>query len=205
MTQLNREAWLSQASTIIENTIIKPAIDALGIDLPPAKIAVSIGHPKNKRAIGECWRREASDDSATNQIFITPHNNDSTRILDVLTHELIHAYLNNEDGHRGRFALIARKVGLDGKLTATTAGPQLTQQLLDIIDVLGDIPHHALNEAQSGRRKQSTRMLKIHCVACDFTFRASRTQVARLAPDAVCPCCNTADAMTDSIIEALAQ
>lgn len=201
---MNREQYLTTAADIIRSTIIEPAIEQTNTTIErDVKIAVSIGHPKSKRALGECWSTSASDDKETNAIFITPHENDSLRILDVLTHELIHAYDDNESGHRGRFALLARAVGLTGKLTATTAGPELKQKLEDIIDALGEIPHHKLD--QSTRPKQSTRMLKIECEQCDFVFRASRTQISRLNPiDATCPCCQQPETITRSIINALA-
>jgi hypothetical protein len=187
---MNREQWLTEASNIIRSMIIEPAAQEKAITFDRAvKVAVSIGHPKHKRALGECWHTEASEDKQTNQIFITPFNNDSLRILDVLTHELIHAYDNNRDGHKGRFALLARAVGLEGKLTATVAGDELKERLNDILDALGDIPHTKLDESKNGKKKQAARMLKIVCHACDFTMRASRTQATRISDSACCPVC----------------
>ena len=47
------------------------------------------------------------------------------KALEVLTHELVHVADKNESGHRGRFARIARRIGLEGKLTQTHAGKRL--------------------------------------------------------------------------------
>ena len=129
MTTINREQWLNESAQMLTFSIINPAIERIALTFDQPKIAVSIGHPKTKKALGECGAREASEDGQTNQIFITPYNNDSLRILDVLLHELIHAFDNNVSGHKGRFAMLARAVGLEGKLTATTAGESLKKQL----------------------------------------------------------------------------
>jgi len=187
----NREAWLIQAAAILADTILLPAIHRLDEQIAPLQYNVSLGHPKSKNSIGECWKKTASEDQATSQIFITPGESNSTRILDVLLHELIHAADDCESGHKNFFARVARAVGLEGKFTATRAGVELQEKLLDIVDALGEIPHTALIAANSGKPKQTARMLKIECRECAFTFRASKTQLIRAyesgAP--VCPCC----------------
>jgi hypothetical protein len=192
---INREEWLTQAADLISNTIILPAIEDKRVNVDTDfKLSVSIGHPKSKNAIGECWIRDASEDKKTNHVFITPHCNDSVRILDVLTHELLHAYDDCRDGHKGRFALLARAVGLEGKLTATVAGDVLREKLLDIVDVLRDIPHTKLDESLGNKPKQKARMLSVLCEPCDFRFSASRTQLDRLiraSTAAQCMCCGS--------------
>lgn len=206
MTDLTREKWLTDAADALRTLLIDPAIERTGLNFSDDfEIAVSIGHPKHKRAIGECWKREASEDQKTNHIFITPQENDSSRVLDVLLHELIHAYDNNESGHKGTFATLARAVGLEGKLTATVASPQLKEQLLDIIDALGPIPHHKLDAAKAGRKQQTNRNLLVFCgpldqegkpvkegaqYGCGFKFNTSKSQIDRLSLTAKCPCCN---------------
>lgn len=200
----NREDWLIKASDLLRSLIIEPTIERLAIDTHQPTVAVSIGHPKSKRALGEAWHTSASDDSKTNHIFITPFENDSSRILDVLLHELIHAYDNLENGHKGRFALLAKACGLTGKMTATIASDELKEKLLDITDIIGDIPHHKLDESVINKPKQKGRMLKIECSECKLVLRASKTQVVRIAQNdsATCPCCN-ANTFNQSAIDAL--
>ena len=187
----NREQWLISAAMILADTILLPAIDRIGERIEPLQYNVSLGHPKSKNSIGECWKKCASDDQLTSHIFITPVESNSTRILDVLLHELIHAADDCASGHKNFFARVARAVGLEGKFTATRAGDALQEKLLDIVDALGDIPHTALNSANSGKKKQAARMLKIECSICAFTFRASKTQLTRALDSGapVCPCC----------------
>jgi hypothetical protein len=202
-TENNREQWLIEAARILTTNILMPAIIASGNGgLMPLKYAVSIGHPKGKKSIGECWKKAASEDLITSHIFITPTENSSTRILDVLLHELIHAADDCESGHKNFFAKIARKVGLVGKLTATMAGDELQEKLLDIVDAIGEIPHSALNSDLSGKKKQAARMLKVECTYCHFTYRASRTQLLQaFEGESVCPCCanDTSNAIADQL------
>lgn len=198
---MTREKWLVQAADIITDTIICPAAEALNEQYDLEHFRVSIGHPQNKGAIGECWKKSASTDQH-NEIFITPHEDNSTDILATLVHELIHAADDCQSGHKNFFARMARKCGLVGKLTATTAGDELKEQLLDIVDVLGDIPHHKLDKNHRVRPKQSTRMLKIECSSCGFNFRASKTQIKRMTI-AKCNACGHEHGYAVSMVEAL--
>ena len=202
---INREEWLTQSAELINTLIITPAIEKHNIVVEnDTIIAVSIGHPKSKNAIGENWARRASEDKKTNQIFITPHCSDSLRILDVLVHEMCYSFDDNKNGHKGRFATLARACGLDGLLTATVASPELIETLKSIVDVLGEIPHTKLDASLSGRKKQKGRMLKIICSDCGFKFNTSKLQIERIKPDSECNCCGASGTFIDSIIEALA-
>ena len=194
---LTREQWLIKASDLITDTIICAAADSLKESYDLEHFRVSIGHPQSKKAIGECWTKQASDDNH-NEIFITPHVDDSAAILATLVHELIHAADDCKSGHKNFFARMARKCGLVGKLTATTAGDALNEQLLDIVDVLGNIPHHKLDAAHRVKPKQSTRMIKIECSACGFNFRASMTQIKRIE-HTTCNCCGNGLGLADSL------
>jgi len=190
MTDTTREQWLTTAATIIEHNVLLPAINRSQYSLPqPLKYKVSIGFPKSRKAIGECWSRSASK-GEYNAIFINPTINDSIRVLDVLTHELVHASDDNKSRHQNYFAGVARACDLQGKFTATHAGDKLTEQLLDIIDVLGDIPHTPLSATYQPKPKQTSRMIKVLCSHCGFNFRASQTQIDRIT-SSTCNACNS--------------
>lgn len=199
--ETTREQWLVQAADLITDQIICPIADVLNEKYDLEHFRVSIGHPQNKNAIGECWKKAASADNH-NEIFITPHEDDSTAILATLVHELIHAADDCESGHKNFFARMARKCGLVGKLTATSAGDELNERLLDIVDALGDIPHHKLDATHRVKKKQSTRMIKIECSTCGFNFRASKTQIKRMTL-AHCSACGGHHSLAQSMVEAL--
>ena len=196
--QMDRESWLTEAAQFILDDIIAPHYPTQ-IDRP---YRISIGFPSGKpsKVLAQCWKSEASADN-TNEIFVSPTVEDSTEILAALTHELIHYTDNNASGHKNHFAKLAREVGLAGKLTATTAGPELSDKLTTIIDLLGNIPHAALDASRSGKKKQGTRMLKIECTVCTFAFRATQTQIDKLPTSygetlADCPACGRSETLT---------
>ena len=191
----DREAWLTEAAYLIREELISPALPAGHVT--PHPFRVSVGYPPrsrvNTQTIGFCINADASADQH-NEIFITPALDDSLRILDVLTHELIHQADNNKSGHRNFFAKVARRVGLEGKFTATHAGKGLTEYLNTIITLLGDIPHAAVNLAQA-KKPQATRMLKLYCPQCGFNVRATKSNI-QLIQDFTCPACASTDLVT---------
>jgi len=148
MTQINREAWLQKATKILAKDLFKP----LGYEIPPIKVSTGFTGSRKKKAIGSCWSPDAADDNVS-QIFISPVINDSIEVLATLCHELIHAIFP-ECGHRGAFIKAARSIGLTGKMTATTAGLQLRDDLNALTKKIGQYPHALLN-VQVGAKKET--------------------------------------------------
>ena len=171
MTQTQtREQWLSQATTELRSLFKQH-----GVDLPhevrsscgfPSKSALSA---KNRRS-GECWSARASADSHA-EIFISPTISDSMRVLDILAHELVHACHPN-DGHGSKFGKTARAIGLEGKLTATTAGESFKRWAEPVLARLGVYPHADLIPSNA-QKKQTTRLLKCVCRDCGYTVRVA--------------------------------
>lgn len=173
---MTREEWLNAFSKAAA-----PQFETAGVPLHD-KIRISIGFPSGGRrakSIGECFYGIASVDGC-NEIFIHPTLGDSSRVADVLTHELIHAALPSGVGHKRPFAKAARALGLEGKPKATTAGPDWHAWADPLLEALGPIPHASLDASQSTKKKQGTRMLKCTCdnPDCQFTFRTTAKWVA---------------------------
>jgi hypothetical protein len=77
---------------------------------------------------------------------------------------------------------------LEGKLTATTEGEPFKREIAaPILKRLGKYPHSALTPGgdSSGPKKQSTRLLKVHCPACEYTARITQKWLDIAVP--VCP------------------
>jgi hypothetical protein len=180
----NRETWLQTA--IIQHIV--PMFTALGFDVPDVR--VSCGFPSRsatsakKRRIGECWTPEAADDKRA-QIFITPLLDDHLTVLATLVHEVVHAVDRNENGHGAPFKHIATKVGLVGKMTATTAGPELEKNIAKWVKSLGEYPHAKLSAMT--RSKQTTRMIKCECEDCGYTVRSTKKWIDDMGAP-LCPC-----------------
>jgi len=181
----NREAWLKQA--VAELAVI---FQREGYDVPD--VHVSIGWPHGGRAstIGQCFAGSASADGV-GHVFISPVLSDPVRILDVLTHELVHAinHAAGDTGHGKPFKTIAVKVGLTGKMTETVAGEALRVELAALAEALGAFPHAALSP-QAKTKSRSGKSIKLQCASGeDYVVSISKARLeAYGAPK--CPCCD---------------
>lgn len=175
-----REQWLMDAIAAL-----RPMFQEKGIEIP--EVRVSVGWPGGRGSksdtIGQCWNTECSADKKP-QIFISPVVSEPLQALATLAHEMIHAADDCTNGHRGPFGKWARAIGLEGKLTATYAGPELESRLISLQDELGNYPHSALKK--SAPKKQTTRMIKVMCPSCDYTVRTTAKWIEVGLP--TCPC-----------------
>jgi hypothetical protein len=164
-----RQAWLETALVEVRHLFI-----AKGHEVP-ANVRVSIGwgHGRAEKILGQCWYAQASSDGHV-EIFISPATKDGARIVDILVHECVHSVVGALAGHKGPFKRVALSVGLTGKMTATTAGPELAEWCAGFIAKHGEYPAGSLSKADSGRKKQTTRMVKCECAECGYVARTTR-------------------------------
>jgi hypothetical protein len=119
---LERQQWLERAVEALRARFVGAGY------VVPQHIRVSIGWPKRAAscgAIGECWATEASSDRH-NELFVSPELTEGARILDVLAHEMVHATVGTDAGHKKPFKQCALKIGLVGPMRSTTASPEFT-------------------------------------------------------------------------------
>ena len=164
VTSANREAWLQRA---FEGTLRQWFLDQ-GYELP-SEVRMSCGFTsdggRKNASIGQCVL--ATD--GIFQIYITARIDDPSRVLDILIHELAHVAMGSEFvqiGHKKLFKQCAVSLGLTGKMTATTASDELVERLKPLIEELGEYPHCKLEGATGGKKKQTTRMIKVECPSC---------------------------------------
>lgn len=177
-----REEWLARFTEAA-----RPEFKKAGCPLPK-KVRCSIGFPSKgarSKTIGECWEASAAEDKVC-EIFIRPSlQSDTSRIADILTHELCHAALGSGVGHKAPFKRLAISLGLTGKMTATVAGPNWHAWADPIIKELGKLPGASLKgQLAGGKKKQTTRMLKLTCDTCDFVCRTSAKHIHE---EMICP------------------
>jgi hypothetical protein len=185
MEFIHREPWLAK---FIE--LIRSYFAALGYPLPD-KIRIACGYPSRqalrgrRQSFGECWPPEASEDG-TVEIFINPYVSDPLEAAATALHELAHAAVGTEHGHRGPFKQLIRRLGLEGKPTSTYAGASLQVRLNALIEEhLGPYPHATLDGVRH-RKTQGTRLIKCACPACGYTARITRRWIMVGVP--MCPC-----------------
>ena len=179
----DRIAWLEKAYALLRDELLPEAPERVTITFgSPSKGA----RPSRNQRIGEYAHFLKDCEAGPGLLTLHPTVfSDPSRVLDVLLHEMIHAARPN-DGHRGQFPRLAKRVGLAGKMTATVAGPELKAKLAGFLaDRLPPMPngHGDLN---ADRKTQSTRLRKYVCPACG--------QIVRAATDCLNAVCGDCDA-----------
>jgi len=183
-----REEYLQKAKDELNGRVFKQA----GYEIPEVKIACSwaLGTAdKNKKTLGQCVPRSWSK-ANINEIMIMPTVDDSEQVIDTLAHELVHAVDDNKSGHGAGFRKICLAVGLNGssQMRYACAGDELKQTITEIVKDIGLYPH---NELQIHKRKrQTTRMLKVSCTECNFSYRTSRKNIGMMA-NTICNGCGS--------------
>ena len=183
-----REEYLQKAKDELNERVFKQA----GYEIPEVKISCSwaLGTAdKNKKTLGQCVPRSWSK-ANINEIMIVPTVDDSLQVIDTLAHELVHAVDDCESGHGAGFRKICMAVGLNGnsQMTYACAGDELTQTIKEIVEDIGLYPH---NELQIHKRKrQTTRMIKVSCTECNFSYRTSRKNIDMMA-NKICNGCGS--------------
>jgi hypothetical protein len=199
MPEHYREEWLGAVTDRL-----RPEFARHGHAIPD-KLRIACGWPVGTRGkvLGECWTANASADGTT-EIFISPQLADGLFVAGVLTHELVHAAVGVEEGHKGAFKRLAVQLGLEGPMRSTRPGEALRKRLNALIAQVGPYPHASLGgdilfanilpgeplppPPPSGpwRKKAGTRLLKAECPTCGYTIRITRRWICVGLP--VCPC-----------------
>lgn len=169
---MDRETWLCHAVAAMT-----PRFLTQNYTVPVLR--VSCGWPsvrplsEKKRALAECWRAEAATDGIA-QIFVSPFLANGSEVIAALVHEVVHSVVGHDAKHGKLFKKCALAVGLDGKMTATIAGPELLAAIGGWMKDLGAYPHARLDQLKRPTKKQGTRMIKMECEKCGYVARTTR-------------------------------
>lgn len=178
-TITNREEWLNLA--LVE---IRARFKDIGVEVP-ADARVSCGFPGGgsaRKRVGECWPRALSS-IGVNELFVSPVVRDQHQMIDILVHECVHAADDCKSGHKGFFRKTAKAIGLEGKMTSTHAGPELSAWIKATIEKLPVLEYGSLSLA--GRTKKATYMLKLECDGCGMIVRTTQQWLDNVG----CPTC----------------
>lgn len=156
-----REYWLAHATKFLLDHMAKHG-------LPPVRVRVSCGWPSSggmghhKRVIGQCFPPTMCRDGVS-QIFVSPVLADGVDVLGTLLHELVHASIGCQHGHRAPFSQAARKVGLEGPPTTTIVSKDLRPLLESYIQQAGTYPHAAIVPRTKEKKGSRLRLYECCC------------------------------------------
>lgn len=176
-----REQWLTGLTHAL-----RPAFEEKGSPLPE-RIRLSCGFTsagKKGNRIGECWYPGSSGDQSV-EIFVKPDRFEPLEVAAIVLHELCHAALGPGKGHGKEFRKLATGLGLTGKMTSTTAGPEAVALLEPICTLLGPYPHAPLggtSEERKERKSQAKEYVNVTCPSCGYRACAhsASQEIARL-------------------------
>ena len=182
---MTREEWLIECVHELRHEF-----DVAGFSLPE-KIRASCSWPSRgalsvkKTSLGEAWSSENSGDEHF-EIFISPKLFEPAIVGATLVHELCHCAVGLKAKHGKKFALCATRMGLEGKMTATTAGETLQCIILRIAEKIGPYPHAEL-KSFAEVKTQTTRYLKVTCGNCGCVVRMTKKWIETVGTP-VCGC-----------------
>ena len=160
VTQL-REYWLERAVAFLNDMLVSH-------DLPVPDVRVSCGWPVSGglrargQVIGQCFSPKVAKDGKAH-IFISPLIAESVEVLGTLLHEMLHASVGVQHGHRKPFSQPARLVGLDGPPTATVVSDALRPVLQHFVDEVGMYPHAPIRPLPKQKVGSRLRLYECSC------------------------------------------
>lgn len=188
-----REEWLGKAVDLL-----RPYFSQRGYEIPElVKVSCGFGPHAPRKTEGTCFEAANCVDGVK-QIYISPELSDSLKVLDVLTHELIHAALEDGDEHKKPFKQACKKLGLEGPAKQAYAGDELKKHLESLLEqsefndlLLPTYPHSKVTFTQAEDKPQTSRMHKLVCPAnddheIDIIVRASKKVTALGLPNCFC-------------------
>lgn len=194
-----REEWLGKAVDLL-----RPYFTERGYTIPElVKVSCGFGPYAPRKTEGTCFKAANCVDGVK-QIYISPELSDSYKVLDVLTHELIHASLEDGDDHKKPFKQACKKLGLEGPAKQAYAGEDLKKHLESFLfenhsiaallvedAYLPKYPHAKVVFKHEDEKPQTSRMHKLVCPAnddheIDIIVRASKKVTALGIPSCFC-------------------
>jgi len=183
---MNRESWLTNAVVHFRGLFSERKLE-----LPP-NISVSCGFPSKSvgKYIGECWSNDQSDGGVF-EVFISPRLSTVTGeggVLATLAHELLHVAVGVENKHNKHFKDGMKKIGLEGKPSATVAGESLQGLINTMAATLGDYPHKKLNLKPKPETPKVKTLIKMKCPhdGCEYIIMV-KTDLAASMGVPKCP------------------
>lgn len=184
---MTREEWLIKAIEMIDEEIFNGNLGS-----KETKYQVSVGWTKSSKALGETIYPYDGEDVTLDDFFpVTIHVRcdikDPIKILGVLVHECIHAFMNIK-GHGKDFKHEALQVGFEKPVTQYNPNSTLISTLENIYKKLGEFPGKAIYIHKEEKEKKSN-TVKFFCPECNFEVKTNKKMFEQHGQGIpTCPC-----------------
>lgn len=166
-----QQAWAEQAYSLIRSEFQE-------LNTAPEKAVVSFSFPSRgglaakKRRVGECWNLVGEGAA----ILLHPELwTSAPAVLATLAHEMVHAVLPKETGHKAPFQRIAKAIGFEPPWAGTRPSEALAARLNALAARLPRFPEVNL---QPGTKKRQTTRLRLWECPCKVKVRVARDDFA---------------------------
>ncbi len=187
-------------------TKLVPIFSERGYHLDLSKVDVSFNIEMSGKVLGRCYheswdkgnhgiaKNKLRQIAIRGKVFKTVDNkgketivynpNNIRNVLEVLIHELVHAYHGTEEGHGSKFKSTCKDVGLTGggkdntKFTCTQPAPEFDSMYKDILKIkLPSTEFHYDSKGQSKNQKYRCPICKMRCTVTNRSAKHSETKM----------------------------
>ncbi len=124
------------------------------------------------------------------EIFVSPCIGKALDAAGVLAHELCHAALPANAGHKKPFIQLGEAIGLEGNPREMLPGAALRAKLSKLINEVGPFPHATLDLTKMPKKSSRKRWIKITCPGCEWAGKTTQMHI-----DAGLPTCHCGEQM----------
>ena len=171
---MTRDQWLTEFVPLA-----RPIFVDEGRPLPAkVRAAMCPPHHSKQRHIGLCWSDAVTEDNGR-EIWVTSALTDPVKVAGIMVHELCHAALPHSEKHGKHFGRLARALGLEGPLRATTEGETFRMLWASVLRALGPLPaaRFTAGAAVDFRVQRTPRMTNVACPRCGFVAKVKVEQL----------------------------
>lgn len=173
---MNRETWLKELADIA----IPHIANATQYTEEEVSVKLSCGFPAKQGKRGKVHASlvpPTNSDEFNAEIFVTPELSAKREVARAVLPLLV-AVVTGDYRQKTNYRNLIRTLGLNGEELPTWAK--------GIVDALPAYPHASLTLPEV--KKQTTRLIKVHCAPCGYIARVSRSTLDTYGAP-ICPAC----------------
>jgi len=173
---MNREQWLKE----LANRAIPAIASSVTYAEEETSVKLSCGFPAKqgkRKQVNACLVPPTNSDEFNAEIFVTPELSAKREVSRAVLPLLV-AVVTGDYKQRNNYRQAIRALGLNTE--------ELPFWAKNIVDELPAYPHASLTLPEV--KKQTTRLIKVHCAPCGYIARVSRSTLDTFGAP-VCPAC----------------